>query len=103
MSEFRSASKQTRNLLGLMLSMRVQWLHGYELAEQCGLRSGTLYPILMRLSDRGMLESRWEPSLHPGRPLRKLYRLTAQGVSYAKEHSHQAIAGRQVLAPRRAW
>src|SRR5690242_18551645 len=41
---------------------------------------------LMRLSDRGMLEAKWQPSQHPGRPPRKLYRLTAEGVAYAKEY-----------------
>jgi PadR family transcriptional regulator PadR len=72
-----------------MLARRGQWLHGYELSEQTDLKSGTLYPILLRLSERGVLESKWEPSPHEGRPPRRLYRLTALGVSYAKEQMSQ--------------
>ena len=85
-----------------MLSQPARWLHGYELSDHTGLKSGTLYPILMRLNDRGMLESRWEPSMHQGRPPRKLYRLTAQGVSYAIEHSRQMSPVTRLLSPGRA-
>ena len=99
MTEFRAASAQARNLLALMLSARGRWLHGYELSELTGLKSGSLYPILMRLNDRGLLESKWEPSPHPGRPQRRLYRLTAQGVSYASEHAREAGATGRQLSP----
>jgi PadR family transcriptional regulator, regulatory protein PadR len=92
MAQQRSASTQAKALLTLMLARRSHWLHGYELSEQVGLKSGTLYPILMRLSDRGVLESKWEPSPHEGRPPRRLYRLTALGVSYAKEQITQVRA-----------
>ena len=61
------------------------WQYGYELSEVTQLRSGTLYPILMRLSDRGLLESRWQPSEQPGRPPRHVYRLTASGAAFARE------------------
>lgn len=90
---------QTKSLLTAFLSQRVRWRHGYDLSEQTGLSSGTLYPILMRLSDRGMVESKWEPSPHQGRPPRKLYRLNAAGVSFAMEH---AVPGRtkwRLLSP----
>ena len=38
------------------------WLHGYELSRRTGLKPGTLYPLLERLSVRLLLESRWEDS-----------------------------------------
>jgi PadR family transcriptional regulator, regulatory protein PadR len=63
-----------------------QWRYGYELALETGLQSGSLYPILVRLSDREILESRWETELPAGRPPRHLYRLTARGLEYAAEH-----------------
>jgi PadR family transcriptional regulator, regulatory protein PadR len=85
MPRARSPSSQTKVLLDLMLSRRRQWLHGYELSEQTGLKSGTLYPLLIRLSDRGMLESKWEESAFAGRPPRRMYRLTAQGAAFAAE------------------
>jgi PadR family transcriptional regulator PadR len=31
----------------------------YELSEATRLQSGTLYPILMRLADQGLLASQW--------------------------------------------
>jgi DNA-binding PadR family transcriptional regulator len=102
MSSFRAPSMQTRMLLAALLSQRAQWRHGYDLSELTGLPSGTLYPILMRLSDRDMLESKWEPSPHQGRPPRKLYRLTAQGAAYAAEHAPGKRATRRSLSPRQA-
>jgi DNA-binding PadR family transcriptional regulator len=59
------------------------WRYGYELAAEVGLRSGSLYPMLVRLSDRELLEARWEAAALPGRPPRHLYRLTARGIDYA--------------------
>ena len=62
-----------------------KWHHGYELSKATGLASGTLYPILMRLSDRGFLDHKWVETEEAGRPPRHVYRLTAQGVAHAKE------------------
>jgi DNA-binding PadR family transcriptional regulator len=42
-----------------------------------------MYPILMRLADRGLLETSWETERVPGRPARHLYRLTGAGRAYA--------------------
>ena len=99
MTRARLPSHQTKLLLAALLSQRVSWLHGYDLSEQTGLSSGTLYPILMRLSERGMVESKWEPSQHEGRPPRKLYRLNAEGVSYATEHSGLESMSARNLSP----
>jgi DNA-binding PadR family transcriptional regulator len=62
-----------------------KWHHGYELTKATGLMSGTLYPILMRLSDRGFLEHKWLPSEEAGRPPRHVYRITAKGAAHARE------------------
>lgn len=102
MLRVRSPSPQTKLLLAALLSQRVQWQHGYDLSEQTGLSSGTLYPILMRLSDRGMLESKWEPSQHEGRPPRKMYRLNAEGITYAIEHSELEGMRSRLPSPGRA-
>jgi PadR family transcriptional regulator, regulatory protein PadR len=45
------------------------------------LKSGSLYPILVRLADRGLLETSWEPGLG-SRPPRHLYRLTSTGLDF---------------------
>jgi len=61
------------------------WRYGYDLGAEVGLKAGTLYPILMRLSDRGLLEARWESEPPAGRPPRHLYRLTGAGVAAAAD------------------
>lgn len=61
-----------------------QWQYGYDLVQLTGLSSGTLYPILMRLGDRGLMEARWKPSPERGRPPRHLYRLSTRGLSFAQ-------------------
>ena len=71
------------------------WHHGYDLAKQTGLKSGTLYPILVRLADRGLVEARWEEEQPAGRPRRHLYRLTAQGATArAQAQTRPARSGR---------
>ena len=72
-------SSQTRMLLSAVLERASQWHYGYDLSRVTGLKAGTLYPILMRLSDAGWLETRWEEPTAPGRPSRHMYRLTQDG------------------------
>lgn len=59
------------------------WTYGYDLLSKSGLRSGSLYPILLRLAARGFLEARWEEPMPQGRPPRHLYRLTPAGRELA--------------------
>jgi hypothetical protein len=73
-------------LLPLLVSASgVIWQYGYELSKQTYLKSGTLYPLLMRLSDQGLLASRWQEPERPGRPPRHAYRLTPTGLAFARE------------------
>jgi DNA-binding PadR family transcriptional regulator len=60
-----------------------RWRHGYDLGTETGLKAGSLYPILVRLADRGLLEATWEDPLPQGRPPRHLYRLTPPGLELA--------------------
>lgn len=76
-----------------MLERPRAWQYGYELAQITRLKSGTLYPILMRLSDRGMLESKWQPSDKPGSPPRHMYRLTVSGGAFAREQTAATFTG----------
>ena len=78
-------SAQTLSVLAALCDQPSQWQHGYALAKQTGLKSGTLYPILIRLADRGMVEACWQDEPEPGRPRRHLYRLTAPGLAGASE------------------
>ena len=76
-------SAQTLSVLAALCDQPSQWQHGYALAKQTGLKSGTLYPILIRLADRGLVEACWEEEPTPGRPRRHLYRLTPDGLATA--------------------
>lgn len=60
-----------------------RWRYGYDLGTETGLKAGSLYPILVRLADRGFLDAAWEESPPRGRPPRHLYRLTADGQELA--------------------
>jgi PadR family transcriptional regulator, regulatory protein PadR len=93
-------SRQTRALLAALLESPQMWRHGYDLSKETGLRSGTLYPLLMRLSEQGLLESRWQEAERPGLPPRHAYRLTAPGLSFAREQDLAAAAaeGKEALA-----
>jgi DNA-binding PadR family transcriptional regulator len=94
-------------VLSALLAQPADWRHGYDLAKQTGLKSGTLYPILVRLSDRGLMEARWEEGRPAGRPPRHLYRLSSEGLAQAKAALDAAAlegarqAGPQRAAPRR--
>src|SRR5271154_4066292 len=87
-------SKQTLALLSALVAKPTQWHYGYALSRETELMSGTLYPILMRLEERGWLETQWEnlqetPEAQAegrgGRPPRHMYRLTASGRACATE------------------
>jgi DNA-binding PadR family transcriptional regulator len=78
----RRPSAQTAAVLRALSDEPTTWRYGYELVSQLGIGSGSLYPILMRLTDRGLLEADWETDGRPGRPARHLYRLTAAGLDF---------------------
>jgi PadR family transcriptional regulator, regulatory protein PadR len=77
-------SAQTLSVLASLEADPAAWRHGYLLAKQTGLPSGTLYPILIRLADRGLVEACWEDEQPIGRPRRHLYRLSSDGLAGAK-------------------
>jgi|SRR3954453_3425239 PadR family transcriptional regulator PadR len=83
MSRTRRPSPQTAKVLEALAADPSAWRYGYELGSEIGLRSGSLYPILVRLCDRGLLDSKWEEIAPSGRPPRHLYRLTAAGLEQA--------------------
>jgi DNA-binding PadR family transcriptional regulator len=85
MARTRRPSGQTLNLFRSLVQEPKQWRHGYELSKATELMSGTLYPILMRLSERGLLEHKWVPPEDGGRLPRHVYRLTAKGLAHARE------------------
>jgi DNA-binding PadR family transcriptional regulator len=81
----RSFSSQTLSVLGALEADPSSWRHGYAIAKETGLRSGTLYPVLIRLAERDLVEACWEDVQPAGRPRRHLYRLTPDGLVAARE------------------
>ena len=61
-----------------------EWRHGYDMMKETGLSSGTLYPLLMRMAEQGLVEAEWREPAQPGRPARHAYRLTASGLEVAR-------------------
>ena len=70
-------------LLATLSERASQWRHGYDLMKETGLMSGTLYPLLMRMTEQGIVDAEWREPAQPGRPARHVYRLTAAGIALA--------------------
>ena len=105
MTRSRALSRQACALLAAMAGPRQGWRHGYELTQATGLKSGTLYPLLMRLEAQGHLEAQWQAPTAPGRPPRHAYRLTASGHALARsvEAEWGGKAGRRGTKRREAF
>src|SRR5215213_10318469 len=88
----RRHSPQTAAVLQALAADPASWSYGYELGQRVQLKAGSLYPILIRLHERGLLESSWESDPPPGRPPRHLYRLTGAGVRAVAELAQPAVA-----------
>jgi len=101
MQRNRPLSAQAARVLRVLAADPARWRYGYDLAGEVHLKSGSLYPMLVRLADRGLLETSWEPG-QGSRPPRHVYRLTLAGREYAAGLP-AARAGRAVPRPRTRW
>lgn len=74
------------SVLGALLESPDADHYGLELMKATNLPSGTLYPILVRLQRAEWLATHWEDidTSQAGRPARKYYRLTPDGVVAAR-------------------
>jgi PadR family transcriptional regulator, regulatory protein PadR len=82
MTRARRPSPQTVAVLLAIADDPDRWCHGYDLCRALALKAGTVYPILIRLAERGYVETSWEQAIPTGRPPRHLYRLSAAGAEY---------------------
>jgi DNA-binding PadR family transcriptional regulator len=90
MARPRRPSAQTVAVVLALAEDPTAWRYGYQLCQQLGIKPGSLYPILMRLADRGQLEATWDTEVPAGRPPRHLYRLTGPGLALASELAAEA-------------
>jgi len=97
MARARRPSKQMLKLLEAMWASAPRWRHGYDLMKETGLLSGTLYPLLMRMTEQGLVEAEWLPPAQPGRPARHAYRLTAKGLALAPAAAADRPARQRML------
>ena len=87
----REIKKGSAELLILAL-VEPQPKHGYELCKLIESRSrgvlrfhvASLYPLLYRLEDRGLIEGRWVEKA--GQRRRRFYRITAEGKRVLASH-----------------
>ena len=94
----RPLSAQAISVLRALATDPSRWRYGYDLVTEVHLKSGSLYPILVRLADRGLLEAAWEPGPE-GRPPRHMYRLSGAGREYVAALPRAARAGRTAPRP----
>ena len=88
-------SPQTLLILESFLERPTAWRYGYDLSRETALKSGTLYPILMRLAKYGLLETKWVAT-EDGVPPRHTYRLTGKGAELARAQKKPANSGLRV-------
>ena len=79
--------------------------HGFDVLDETGLESGTVYPILRRLERAGLVRSRWEAvqrARSEGRPPRRYYELTGAGAEALAEavRLHPQAERSRSVAPR---
>ena len=79
----RRPSPQTTAVLRALAAEPTRWRYGYDLCTELDMQAGSMYPILMRLASRDLLETDWESDRVAGRPPRHLYRLSGAGIEYA--------------------
>jgi DNA-binding PadR family transcriptional regulator len=68
--------------VAILRAVRDGYGYGTDIMERTGLPSGTVYPTLSRMDERGYLRSRWEERETADaerRPRRRYYRLTPSG------------------------
>ena len=85
MTRDRSLSPHAWTLLEFLAETPGEWGYGYDIVRFSGLKSGTLYPLLIRLESKGLLEAEWQPPASAGRPPRHAYRLTASGLALVRQ------------------
>jgi DNA-binding PadR family transcriptional regulator len=76
--------------------------HGFDIMDASGLKSGTVYPILRRLEDAGMLRARWEAvadARDAQRPPRRYYQITGVGTQALAEARRRFPGLARTLAP----
>lgn len=96
----RKPSTATRLVFQAFLDSPSDETYGFELSEATDLPSGTIYPILRRLEDEGLIKSHWaEVDTGTQRRRRRYYRLTGEGRRVAQAATEEQREALRLLAP----
>ena len=99
MRSARKPSEQTLAVLELLLQHSGSWLYGLEIARETGLKSGTLYPILIRCAERNLLNAKWVEPKELGLPPRHAYQIRSEGMVYLERHRRTGHSNAAVGSP----
>jgi len=86
----------------VLLAVSRGFRHGFDIMDASGLKSGTVYPILRRLEDAGMLRARWESVANARdaqRPPRRYYQITGAGMRALNDATARFPGLARTLAP----
>lgn len=96
----RKRSTATQLVFQALLDAPSEETYGFELSELTGLASGTIYPILRRLEEEGLLATRWATvQTEEQRRRRRYYQLTGEGRRVANAATATQRQGLRLLAP----
>jgi PadR family transcriptional regulator, regulatory protein PadR len=86
----------------VLLAVNRGFRHGFDIMDASGLKSGTVYPILRRLEDAGMLRAKWEAisdARDAQRPPRRYYQITGAGMKALTDATDRFPGLTRTLAP----
>ena len=88
--------------LRILAAIRDGASYGLDIVARTEIPSGTVYPALRRLARKKMVSSRWEDpdtAELEGRPRRRYYELTPEGVEALAEGVRRMRAATRELVP----
>ena len=88
--------------LQILAAIRDGRAYGLDIVAHTGLPSGTVYPTLGRLKRAGLVRPRWEDQRtaeREGRPRRRYYELSPDGVRALSEGTSRVAAAAASLSP----
>lgn len=88
---FRKPSAQTVAVLDVLLMNSASWMYGLEIAKLTMLKSGSLYPILIRCAERGFVDAKWVDPIETGRPPRHAYKIRPEGIRFLERHRDSGL------------
>jgi DNA-binding PadR family transcriptional regulator len=100
MTRVQRPSAHTTAVVLALAERPATWRYSTELCQQLHRTPGSMYPILVWLADRGLLETTWDTDTPAGRSPRHRYRLTGAGRALAAD---LAVAQLRQPHPKVRW